>query len=157
MYGLCLPCGKCSRLQRRLQAATKAATEVVGGCGGCCEGCHIGAAEDATLVAGCRKGFHIGGRLQQRLHVDVKAATEVDGCCEGCYKGFRMLGGLQEILLALRRLSYRKATQRLWLRPSFLKQNPNKGSYEGNLTEVWEAVAEVVVDIMGGSYGDNAY
>ncbi|GJZ50444.1 hypothetical protein Tco_0604634 [Tanacetum coccineum] len=78
MYGPCLPCGKCSRPQRRLQAATKAATEVVGGYGGCHIGCKLLRRLPHKLQAATK-------RLSHRVQAAVKAATKVAGYCEGCH------------------------------------------------------------------------
>ncbi|GJV44093.1 hypothetical protein Tco_1428629 [Tanacetum coccineum] len=77
MYGPCVPCGKCSRLQQMLQAAT---TEVVG----CCRGCHIGRWE------GCNGACWLLQRLPHKLlphklQAVGKAGMELAGCCEGCH------------------------------------------------------------------------
>ncbi|GJS23268.1 zinc finger, CCHC-type containing protein [Tanacetum coccineum] len=79
MYGPCLPCGKCARLQQRLQATLKVTGHYKGSNRGCkkaywpYEGCHIG----------CRLSRRLPHRWQAaiKVHAIVKAATEA--CCGG--------------------------------------------------------------------------
>ncbi|GJS93463.1 hypothetical protein Tco_0800431 [Tanacetum coccineum] len=149
MYGPCLPCGKCSRLQRRLQVATKAATKVVGGC----EDCHIGCRllrrlphklQAATKVACCCDGCNracwllrrLPQRLLQRLHATVMDAIELAGCCEGCHKGCRYSEGCNRDCWLLRRLSQR------------LQVAAKAATYKRQLQRSWQRSWVAVIEIM---------
>ncbi|GKE44325.1 hypothetical protein Tco_1471609, partial [Tanacetum coccineum] len=82
MYGLCLPCGKCARLQQRLllqmlHDVVKAATRLVGSY----EGCHIGYCEGCHIIVKLMQ--RLPYRLQQSLLAHAEAAIKVVGCCEG--------------------------------------------------------------------------
>ncbi|GJU85649.1 hypothetical protein Tco_1293195 [Tanacetum coccineum] len=105
MYGPCLPCGKCSRLQQRLQAATKAATKVVGSCEDC----------------------HIGCRLLQRLPHKLQAATKVACCCDGCNRACWLLRRLPQRLLQRVHATVMDAIELFWLREDAQRMQNSEG------------------------------
>ncbi|GKE02334.1 hypothetical protein Tco_1390317, partial [Tanacetum coccineum] len=170
-------------LLQRLHAIVKAATEV----DGCYRGCHIGYCEGyngacwlmrrmsykfpanvkaATKPYGLCKSCHIDyrllRRLPHRLKADAKAAIKVAGFYKGCHIA-------KKVATLLKRLYRGYGIEILH------KINPNRGSYEGptdGATDyakrgTYQAMMVICRDvggsytchaeIMGGSYGDNAY
>ncbi|GJU48108.1 hypothetical protein Tco_1217663 [Tanacetum coccineum] len=161
------------RLPQRLQTVVEAATKVVG----CCEGGNTvkkatmllirllphrvqAAVKAATKVASYYQGCHIGCRLLQRLHDAVTATIEVVGCCRGCHKGCRLL--LQAVVKATIKVAGYcegchigcKMLQRLH---DLVKDATLLRGLKCIMIEVWKVIMKVMAEIMGGSYGDNAY
>ncbi|GJS19595.1 hypothetical protein Tco_0448227 [Tanacetum coccineum] len=129
---------------KRLKAAAKAAIKVA----------NVNA---TTKVVGCCKGCYKGCRLLRRLphkyQFAAKAAIEVVGCCNAAKKASTLLRrlhrgyGLDLLLKTNPTQASIKVTK-----PSFPKQSITKAAPfkpdKGNLTEVWEVVAEIMVTVM---------
>ncbi|GKA12259.1 hypothetical protein Tco_0691805 [Tanacetum coccineum] len=149
-------------LPQSLHAVVKAAIEVAGCCGGCQIGCRLPRRLPHRLQAaikvaccykvynrGCYKGFHIGCSLLQRLHAAVKAEIEVVGYCEGCHKAAEKVAGCCEgckrAYWLLQRLPHRL---QVVVKAATKVAGCCKGCHNGNLTEMWEAIMEVMAEII---------